>query len=310
MEPRPEKRPAGLGEIHRFLEDRWMSKGGMEKTNETAIEDEGLCPSMYSFHSSPEEKNKLLFTLTQYGIETTVDRCAKKDRIRQWIQTSVIEEENEEEEAEESIRMRDHQTGPPGERTERGPVAENKINGNSRVTNKERRLSMISLKNQDNGTYVPPIDPRIPLEEQRNKLMTGYVNNNKEKPTQNGHPIQNGSITNNNITHHQNGKSSPFQNVVVINNGNGNKESQESDNSSDSSTTIRHKINIQMPQSEMYNCSISPKLVPKEKKQVTLNLNSQIMNGASASPVNHRRTQQLKSSLSSRSNYNTNNYRT
>lgn len=50
---------------------------------------------MYSFHSSQEEKDKLLFTLTQYGIETTVDRSAKKDRIRDWIQSSVIEEEDE-----------------------------------------------------------------------------------------------------------------------------------------------------------------------------------------------------------------------
>lgn len=59
-------------------------------------EDETLCPSMYSYHSSPEEKNRLLYTLTQYGIETTVDRTAKKDRIREWIQSSVIEEEEEE----------------------------------------------------------------------------------------------------------------------------------------------------------------------------------------------------------------------
>jgi serine/threonine-protein kinase SBK len=60
---------------------------------------------MYSFHSSVEEKNQLLFTLTQYGIETTVDRSAKKDRIRDWIQASVIteapEDENEEEDKEE-----------------------------------------------------------------------------------------------------------------------------------------------------------------------------------------------------------------
>ena len=52
---------------------------------------------MYSFHSSLEEKNELLYTLTQYGIETTVDRSAKKDRIREWIQSSVIEEEETEE---------------------------------------------------------------------------------------------------------------------------------------------------------------------------------------------------------------------
>jgi len=56
-----------------------------------------LCPSMYSYHSSPEEKNKLLATLTQYGVETTVDRGGKKDRIHQWIQSSAIQEEEEEE---------------------------------------------------------------------------------------------------------------------------------------------------------------------------------------------------------------------
>jgi hypothetical protein len=72
-------------------------------------EDEGLCPSMYSFHSSVEEKNKLLFTLTQYGIETTVDRSAKKTRIQDWIQASVIAEVPEDEEEEEDMEEEDRQ---------------------------------------------------------------------------------------------------------------------------------------------------------------------------------------------------------
>lgn len=54
---------------------------------------------MYSFHSSLEEKNQLLHTLTTYGIETTVDRAKKRDRIREWIQSSAIVEENEEDES-------------------------------------------------------------------------------------------------------------------------------------------------------------------------------------------------------------------
>lgn len=64
-----------------------------------ADERDELCPSMYSFHSSLEEKNQLLHTLTTYGIETTVDRSKKKDRIREWIQASAIVEENEEDES-------------------------------------------------------------------------------------------------------------------------------------------------------------------------------------------------------------------
>lgn len=60
-----------------------------------ADERDELCPSMYSFHSSLEEKNQLLHTLTTYGIETTVDHSKKKDRIREWIQASAIVEETE-----------------------------------------------------------------------------------------------------------------------------------------------------------------------------------------------------------------------
>lgn len=63
-----------------------------------ANEPDELCASMYSFHSSPEEKNKLLYALTQHGIETTVDRIEKKKRIRDWIQESVIQEDDEEDE--------------------------------------------------------------------------------------------------------------------------------------------------------------------------------------------------------------------
>lgn len=60
-----------------------------------ATEPDELCASMYSFHSSLEEKNKLLSTLAQHGIETTVNRVEKKQRIREWIQSSVIAEEDE-----------------------------------------------------------------------------------------------------------------------------------------------------------------------------------------------------------------------
>lgn len=51
---------------------------------------------MYSFHSDPNEKNVLLKHFRDNGIETTVDRQAKKQRIRDWIQNSVIEEVDEE----------------------------------------------------------------------------------------------------------------------------------------------------------------------------------------------------------------------
>uniref|UniRef100_A0A1B0CTW3 Protein kinase domain-containing protein n=2 Tax=Lutzomyia longipalpis TaxID=7200 RepID=A0A1B0CTW3_LUTLO len=91
LEPRQERRPKSL-------------------TNEP----DELCPSMYSFHSSPEEKNKLLYALAEAGIETTVDRVAKKARIRDWIQSSVITEEDEED---------DSGTNTPSSTMSRTPVA-------------------------------------------------------------------------------------------------------------------------------------------------------------------------------------------
>lgn len=58
-------------------------------------ETDELCPSMYSFHSSPDEKSRLLYTLADCGIETNVDRQLKKNRIKDWIESSIITEEDE-----------------------------------------------------------------------------------------------------------------------------------------------------------------------------------------------------------------------
>lgn len=85
-----------------------------------ANEPDELCASMYSFHSSPEEKNKILFALAQHGIETTVDRVAKKKRIRDWIQESVIQEDDEEEE--EPEQDTDQMSSPPA-MSSRKPIA-------------------------------------------------------------------------------------------------------------------------------------------------------------------------------------------
>ncbi|XP_034945567.1 serine/threonine-protein kinase meng-po isoform X2 [Chelonus insularis] len=99
LEPKSEKRLVNVLEVNKYIDDRWLGKLGAEKAlSGGADERDELCPSMYSFHSSPEEKSQLLYTLTRYGIETNVDRSKKKDRIREWIQCSTITEGNEDEE--------------------------------------------------------------------------------------------------------------------------------------------------------------------------------------------------------------------
>nr|XP_026486921.1 mitogen-activated protein kinase 9 [Vanessa tameamea] len=98
VEPRVEKRASNFIELSRYIEDRWLAKGYTDRIAGGDIDE--LCPSMYSFHSDPNEKNILLKHFRDNGIETVVDRHEKKQRIREWIQNSVIEEADEEEENE------------------------------------------------------------------------------------------------------------------------------------------------------------------------------------------------------------------
>ncbi|XP_026762481.1 serine/threonine-protein kinase meng-po-like [Galleria mellonella] len=97
VEPRAFRRATNFQELSRYLDDRWMAKGYTDRVAGGDIDE--LCPSMYSFHSDPNEKNILLKHFRDNGIETTVDRQVKKQRIREWIQNSVIEEVDEEEES-------------------------------------------------------------------------------------------------------------------------------------------------------------------------------------------------------------------
>ena len=93
FEPNPSKRVTNLSdEIQKYSEDKWLSKIPDKPTDD---DDLSTNMSMLSFHSSLTDKNRLLGTLTRFGVETTVDRNLKKDRIKEWIATSTIEEEED-----------------------------------------------------------------------------------------------------------------------------------------------------------------------------------------------------------------------
>lgn len=128
LEPRSDRRPRSFQELNKWVDDRWLAKGAEKEMAEN--EPDELCPSMYSFHSSPEEKNKLLYDLAQAGIETTVDRVAKKARIRDWIETSVITEEDEEEDSESASGSQPPMRAPVAGHISsiRGPTSSSVIN--------------------------------------------------------------------------------------------------------------------------------------------------------------------------------------
>ena len=135
---------------------------------------------MYSFHSSVEEKNQLLYTLTRYGIETTVDRSKKKDRIREWIQSSAIVEENEEEseledfdeeEEEEEQNMKgrhfpERRQSVGTTKKTKGTNIEQTPKKNGSSTNQKSRVDRAELLNKNNSLSIvssKPIERKNPF---------------------------------------------------------------------------------------------------------------------------------------------------
>ncbi|XP_001943824.1 serine/threonine-protein kinase meng-po [Acyrthosiphon pisum] len=96
LQPNVQTRPSVLDEVQNFIDERWLSKYMLDKSKVSDDIDE-LSPSLYSYQTDQEENKKFLLAFSNCGIETAVvDRAAKKERIKQWIQSSVIEEEDEE----------------------------------------------------------------------------------------------------------------------------------------------------------------------------------------------------------------------
>ncbi|XP_015431323.1 PREDICTED: mitogen-activated protein kinase kinase kinase 10 [Dufourea novaeangliae] len=164
LDPKSEKRPASVLEINKYLEDRWLAKLGAEKAmNGGADERDELCPSMYSFHSSLEEKSQLLHTLTTYGIEITVDRTKKKDRIREWIQASAIVEEYEGDESDpnEDIRIYEEEEDEEQPNTMKGRhFPETRVKTNDTKRQKHRANTSAPRKRQ---TIKQPTERKIPF---------------------------------------------------------------------------------------------------------------------------------------------------
>ena len=62
--------------------------------------------SFQSVHSNAIEKNKVLSTLLQHGVETTVDRTQKNSRIINWIQNGHTTDTAEQEEMQSRYKER------------------------------------------------------------------------------------------------------------------------------------------------------------------------------------------------------------
>ena len=57
--------------------------------------------SFQSVHSNAVEKNRILYTLLQHGVETTVDRTQKNSRIINWINQQTADEKDSDDDDDE-----------------------------------------------------------------------------------------------------------------------------------------------------------------------------------------------------------------
>merc|ERR1711890_166575 len=94
----------------KYMTDRWLRK---EYRRPEARDGQSKLTlgSFQSVHSNAIEKNKMLYTLLQHGVETTVDRSLKNNRIISWIKQGAdrgegpaIAEDDPEEEPEDILR--------------------------------------------------------------------------------------------------------------------------------------------------------------------------------------------------------------
>jgi len=83
LDPEPEKR-LQLDELAKYMTDRWLRKE-YRRPEARDGQSQLTLGSFQSVHSNAIEKNKMLYTLLQHGVETTVDRSLKNNRIISWI---------------------------------------------------------------------------------------------------------------------------------------------------------------------------------------------------------------------------------
>jgi len=95
LDPDPERR-LELGELPKYLEDRWIRKGGKVEVRGVPGDHQSQLTlgSFQSVHSNAVEKNRMLYTLLQHGVETTVDRRHKTHRIINWIKQGAEREDS------------------------------------------------------------------------------------------------------------------------------------------------------------------------------------------------------------------------
>ena len=154
LEPKEDKRST-VKEVKKYIEDKWLTR--TMKKQDKEIDNQSVCYSTFSIHSSKIEKDRTLHALKVRGIETTVDRAAKKKRIHEWIERSLTSnrmfEKNDEDIINCNNNMKECECDHNEELTNKQSPEDYQYKTNSKV------LSRSTAANAIKGQTCGPISP-------------------------------------------------------------------------------------------------------------------------------------------------------
>lgn len=105
LDPRPMRR-ATVNELARCGSHKWVARSAPASTvgDPDSADATSVCYSTWSVHSCVREKNLVLGSLRACGLETVVDRDAKRQRLREWVAMTAVSTEEIEAHVEEEGR--------------------------------------------------------------------------------------------------------------------------------------------------------------------------------------------------------------
>ncbi|KAG7163609.1 Serine/threonine-protein kinase meng-po-like 1 [Homarus americanus] len=184
LEPKPEKR-ASVREVYKYMDDKWLLK--LPRRDVGDVDGQSVCYSTFSAHSCPKEKDRVLRTLKAHGIETTVDRIAKRQRIHEWLERSLSSRNlgDEEERAKEELQQIE---GIAGQEFQVSRLARRSLptqaqrQRNEAMRKQYEELTAMTVRMVQAKAATMQVPDTKPTNAQDNKLRNGHVLKQPQQP--------------------------------------------------------------------------------------------------------------------------------
>ncbi|XP_069191336.1 serine/threonine-protein kinase meng-po isoform X2 [Procambarus clarkii] len=184
LEPKPEKR-ASVREVYKYMDDKWLLK--LPRRDIGDVDGQSVCYSTFSAHSCPREKDRVLRTLKAHGIETTVDRIAKRQRIHEWLERSLSSRNlgEDEERAKDDPLQREYigDQEPQARRSARPLQSSQEQNKRAEAMRKQyEELTAITIKLVQ-AKASKQVSDTIPNSTQDSRVRNGHLHHQPQQTT-------------------------------------------------------------------------------------------------------------------------------